>query len=530
MQRPAPKKIALWRYEVIEAALAEELTRVERAKLLKQISRTPLRWPSGEDRRASVATLYRWIQAYRAGGLQALRPKRRRDRGARRAPLSQEVLEAALRSLLEDPEQPWTFLLAVLGVDFPSERIARSTLHRRVTAESAYEEVKRARQRLRRRRRRFVASKPHKRWQADAKGFFEVSFVSGEIVRVHVLTILDDATRAVLSARVVSSPDLGAAVLTFRLAAERWGLPEQYYADKASIFDAHAFRAGLADLGTQRTPTKPGNAQARGKIEAYHRVLSGWFVKRLRVQKVVDLVHLQQLLDGMIAVLYQPHRHRGLQAAPADALAGKVSERNVPRSRLHEAFLAEKRKKTHRVTGEVELQKATWIVPEHLRGQRLDFLLDPALTFDPLVVEPGTERRLAVTRAAIRPEDVQDAPPEPERWGEGPLQKLYDAWTAGKPRPQAEPGFGLPELYVLLGDVRGRAVPGSEHEAARVGRVYRRIGPLARKPTEAAFEEIQRELGAGRPLDAYLDALQRRVTSPTPEEKRRPRSRKKRTS
>jgi putative transposase len=528
MRRPAPKKIALWRYEVIEAALAEELTRAERAKLLKRISRTPLRWPSGEDRRVSVATLYRWLQAYRQGGLQALRPKRRRDRGTRRAPLSQEVVGAALRSLLEDPEQPWTFLLAVLRVDFPTERITRSTLHRRVTAEPAYEEVRRARRSLRRRRKRFVARKPHRRWQADAKGYFEVRLASGEVVKVHVLTILDDATRAVLAARVVSSPDLGAAVLTFRMAAERWGLPEQYYADKASIFDAHAFRAGLAELGTQRTPTTAGNAQARGKIEAYHRVLSGWFVKRLRVQKVVDLVHLQQLLDGMIAVLYQPHRHRGLQAAPAEALAGKVSERNVPRSRLHEAFLAEKRKKAHRVTGEVELQKATWIVPEHLRGQRLEFLLDPALTFDPLVVEPGTERRLALTKAAVRPEDVEDTPPE--RWGEGPLQKLYDAWTAGKPRPQAEPGFGLPELYVLLGDVRGRAVPANEHEAAQVGRVYRQIGPLARKPTEAAFAEIQRELGAGRPTGAYLDALKRRVTPPTPKKKRRQRRRKKRSS
>ena len=529
MRRPVPKKIALWRYEVIEAALPEEFTRAERAKLLKRISRTPLRWPSGEDRRVSVATLYRWIQAYSAGGLQALRPKRRRDRGTRRAPLSQEVVDVALRSLLEDPEQPWTFLLAILAVDFPAERIARSTLHRRVISEPAYEEVRRARRSLRRRRKRFVASRPHKRWQADAKGPFEVRLASDQVVKVHVLTILDDATRAVLAARVVSSPDLGAAVLTFRLAAERWGLPEQYYADRASIFDAHAFRAGLADLGVQRTPTKAGNAQARGKIERYHRVLGGWFVKRLPVQKVVDLVHLQQLLDGMIAVLYQPHRHRGLKVSPAEALAGKVSERNVPRSRLHEVFLAEKRKKTHRVTGEVDLQKATWIVPEHLRGQRLEFLLDPALTFDPLVIEPGTERRLALSRAAVRPEDVQSTP-EPERWGEGPLQKLYDAWTAGKPRPQAEPGFGLPELYALLGDARGRAVPANEHEAAQVGRVYRRIGPLARKPTETAFEEIQRELGSGRPLDAYLDALERRVTPPTSKKKRRQRRRKKRSS
>ncbi|MFC1707790.1 DDE-type integrase/transposase/recombinase [Planctomycetota bacterium] len=522
MRSPAPKAVALWRYMVIEAALDEDLTRAGRAKLLLQISRTPLRWPRGMDQRVSVATLYRWLKAYREGGLDALRPKRRRDRGSRRAPLPEQVVRGAMRYLLEDPEQPWTFLLAVLRVDFPRVPISRSTLHRRVTEDPAYEEVKRVRQRHRRRRTRFVASRPHKRWQVDAKGPFEVCFSGGEVIAVHALTVLDDASRAVLAAHVFKSPNLGAAVRTFRHAAERWGLPEQYYADRASIFDAHAFRAGLADLGVHRIPTKKGNAPARGKIEAYHRVLNGWFIRRLRNQKVVDFAHLQQLLDAMIEMLYQPHRHRGLRAPPAEVLAGKVSSRNVPRSRLHEAFLTEKRKVTDRVSGEVDLQQATWIVPEALRGKRATFLLDPARTFDPLVVEPGTERRFALRRAAVRPEDAAEDP-QRERWGDGPLQRLYDAWIGGAPRPQAEPGFGLPEVYALLTRIAGRQIPGSEHQAALVQRSYRKIGPLARKPTESAFAEIQRELGEGRPLQAYLDALERRVKPTFPKKSRRSR-------
>jgi putative transposase len=516
---PAPKKVALWRYEVIEAALDEGLTRKGRSQLLRRISRAPLRWPTGADRKVSVSTLYRWIDAYRKGGLDALRPKPRKDRGKRRAPLPDEVVGTALRYLQDDPDQPWTFLLAVLQADFPEVPIARSTLHRRVVATSEYKRIKRV-ARGRRRRTRFVAREPHQRWQADSKGPFTVRFASGEEVQVHVLTILDDASRAVLAARVVESPDLGAAVLTFRLAAERWGLCKQYYADKASIFDAHAFRAGMADLGCTRIATRKGNAPARGKIEAYHRSLGNWFVKRLHVQVVVDLVHLQQLLDAMVEVLYQPHRHRGLRMPPKEALAGRVSPRQVPRSRLHEAFLEEKRKKAHRVTGEVDLQEATWIVPDHLRGQRLVFLLDPARTFDPLVLELGTERRLSLTRAAVRPEDLPPQP-EPRRWGEGPLQKLYDMWT-GKGRPQAEPGFGLPEVYELLARVAGRPVPQSEHEAALVQRAYRKLGPLARLPTEAAFEAIGRELGSGRPLKAYLDALATRVDSTPPQKRRRP--------
>jgi hypothetical protein len=221
----------------------------------------------------------------------------------------------------------------------------------------------------------------------------------------------------------------------------------------------------------------------------------------------------------VIAVLYQRHRHRGLRMTVEEALGGKVSSRQVPRSRLHEAFLEERRKRAHPTTGEVELQDGTWIVPSRLRGQRLVFLLDPARAFEPLVVEPGTERRLALKRAAVRPEDVASEPVV-ERWGEGPLQKLYDRST-GKGRPQAEAGFGLPEIHALLGRVAGRPVPRTEHEAALVQRVYRAIGPLPRKPCEAAFEAVGRELGTGRPVKAYLDALAARVV-PDAEDPTRP--------
>ena len=113
-------------------------------------------------------------------------------------------------------------------------------------------------------------------------------------------------------------------------AALRWGLPNRLYADRASIFDSQAFRRGLAQLGTHRIATKPRNAEAHGKIEAYHRVLVRWFTQRLPRQQVVDLEHLQQLLDGVIAKLYQPHQHRGLRTSPQQALGGKVSSRSLP--------------------------------------------------------------------------------------------------------------------------------------------------------------------------------------------------------
>ena len=528
--RLSPTKIAHWRYEQILPALAEDLTSDVRGEIVRKLARRPVRWPSGGERRISAATLYRWIQAYREGDLAGLRPAVRRDKGTHKDRLPTWVVDRALALLGVDEELPLTMLLALLRADpeVQTERvkIARSTLHRRLASHPRYARLQKARKKARRRR-RFVAREPHGIWQCDAKGPIKLKLADGRRASFHVLTILDDATRAVLAAVVVATPDLLAAVCVFRLAARRWGLPLKIYLDRASIFDSWAFREGLAELGSHRIETEAGNAEAHGKIEAYHRTLCSWFVERLPKQLVVDSVHLQQLLDGVIE-LYQDHHHREIKTTPRLALAGRTSRRAATAARLDDAFREERRLKAHAKTGEVDLPGGKFAVPEHLRGKRLVFRVDRDARLLPIVVEPGTGAHLPLTRLHVRPGDLpaEGVGPRPgsQRWAEGPLQRLYDATHA---RPQAEPGFGLPEILALLSRVAERPVPRSDREEALVQRAYRELGPLARKAAEAAFQAIGRELGPGRPLQAYLGALRTRVVAGPQNTKSRKRSRPK---
>jgi hypothetical protein len=249
-------------------------------------------------------------------------------------------------------------------------------------------------------------------------------------------------------------------------------------------------------------------------------LLAAWFVRRLAKQVVVDLVHLQMLLDGFVE-LYQKHWHRQLRSTPREALADRVSPRSVSGARLEDAFRQEKKLRTHRKTGEVDVGAGTWTVPEHLRGQKLVFRIDLDPQVPPLVVEPGTGRLLPLVRAAVRPEDAAPEPPR-RRWGKGLLQQLYDAWQ-GKVRPVAEPGFGLPEVFEILSQLSGRHVPRTDADAALVQRLWREIGPLARIPTEKAFREIEHSLGPGRALETYLDALRKRVVPVGEALKKKPR-------
>lgn len=510
--------VARFRYDQIVEALPVLLTRRARARIVAEISSRVVVWPSGDLKPVPRATAYRWLKLYKEGGLEALRPKLREEKHNKRARLPDDVVERALELFLDVPEAGLTFLIALLEADPKLRleergiRISKSTLSRRLAEHEIYQRLLRVLKKEKKRS-RYVARHPHDIWHLDAKGPVAVLLVSGEEVEFHVLTVLDDATRDALAWIVVRTPDLRAAVRVFRLAAKRWGLPSVVYLDRAAIFDSHAFREGLADLGAHRVRIQPRNPEANGKIEAYHRSLARWFTKRLKKQKVVDLVHLQQLLDGMVERLYRDHRHRDLGMSPRTALDGRLSPRAVPMQRLDDAFRKKLRKKAHRKTGEVDLGSDKYIVPDDLFGERLLFLIDPEEQAPPLVVHPRNHRKIPLLRAAVRPEDA--ASPI-DRYGDGPLQALYDAWQ-GKVRPNAEPGFGLPEIFALLGITAGRHVPQSDQEAARIHALWRDIGPLPRKPTERALHDIHHELGEGRALDIYLDALFRRVEA----EKRR---------
>jgi len=506
-----PKAIALWRYQQIEPLLHEDLLSEGRGKLLKQISRTPVSWPSGEVKPVSLPTLYRWLEQYEKDALEGLKPKVRSDLGEIHRPFPQGLVESAIRHLLEDPTQSLYFLSKVLEAELDDDQvvIAPSTLQRRLAAHPDYPRIKRARKRARRRT-RFSARAPHDIWQTDAKGPVTIKLISGLMLTFHVLSILDDASRAVLAAIIALKANLGAAVRVFRMAALRWGLPKMLYADKASIFDSMAFRSGLAQMGSYRIPTKPRNAEARGKIESYHGVLGGWFFDRLPHQQVVDEIHLLQLLHGILDSLYQTHKHRSLGCSPEQALGGIVSPRAVPPTRLYEAFRQEKKLKAHRKTGEVVIDGATYLVPDTLRGQRLFFLVDPPGEMEPLVKEPTSGKLLGLRRAQVAPQDHTDDEQLPTRWAAGPLQVITDK-VRGKPRPLGEPGFGLPELYVLLGELAGRHVPQTDAEAALVQSFYREHGPWGRAATEAAISAIRETLGHSRPIKTYLDALIARV-------------------
>jgi len=274
---PDPYEIATWRFEQIAPFVDPSLDRTRRRAAWRQRIRKAVEWPGAEERKRRgkqpikksipKTTLYRWIDAYREHGYPGLLPKPRADRGASRKPGTASWVHYAIGLLYEQPGRSLTQLGVYLRAEFEDYSLSRSTLSRHLRAHPAYAGIDKLRKGKKSRLRdRYEAAHPHEGWQLDGKGPFEVRLKDGARIRPHVLSILDDHSRAVLAAVVARSESTEAAIAVFEKAALKWGLADRFQFDRGSAFDSHAFRHGLAQLGIHRNAVKAKSPESGGKI------------------------------------------------------------------------------------------------------------------------------------------------------------------------------------------------------------------------------------------------------------------------
>ena len=508
---PDPYEIAAWRFEQIAPLLDASLDETQRRVALRERTRKPVAWPhGGRHKPIPKSTLYRWLKAYREHGYPGLLPKVRADRGAPRRAGTAVWIGYAIGLLYEQPNRSLTQLEAYLQLEFANYHLSRSSLARHLRAHPAFNGIEKLRKGHKSKLRAlYEAQHPHEGWQLDGKGPFTVRLKEAGRVKVHVLSVLDDYSRYALAAQVASAESEEAAMTVFEKAVAKWGLADRFQFDAGSAFEAKGFRQGLAQLGVHRNALKVRTPEWQGKVEAYHRCLVRWFVNELPCQEVVDREHLQQLLEAMLALLYNRHHHRELATTPEKRLAARRSPRQVSLDVLRRAFFLQITAKAHPKTGEVRLPSGQFRVPAPFAGQRNRFAYHPVHA---ALAVPITPDGREIALAAFTKQPLSAVAPQTPKRGTGQLQKLLDLWH-GHERPNAQPGFGLPEVFAELAVLLGRLVPESEREARTVLSFYRNHGPLPRQAFLAACVRTAKSLGKGRPLTAYLADLERQISA-----------------
>ncbi len=265
--------VALFRSQVVGALCRRDLDRGELRAVLGALSRQRFRLPGRSTTRSfSVPTLERWYYAYRRGGLSALRPRPRSDRG-RAQGLSPELRELLCDVRREHPSASVPLILRTLMLDgrLPTGAVSTATI-RRLFAERGLDRVPLRDGAGAHTRLRWQAERPFALWHGDVCHGPALR-IGGVLRPLRIHGLLDDASRFVPALEAHHSERevdmLGLLVRT----ARRFGLPDAFYLDNGATYSGNALRLACERLGVTLLHAAPYDAEARGKMERFWRSL-----------------------------------------------------------------------------------------------------------------------------------------------------------------------------------------------------------------------------------------------------------------
>lgn len=328
--------VAIFRSHVIGSLICQELSRGAFRTELRRLSRQRFRPPDADTTRTfSVPTLERWFYRFRRGGLAALTPTPRSDRGHARA-ISPEARELLLDIRREHPSASVALILRTLIAD---GRLAQGAVSvptvRRLFRDAGLDP-----QSLR----SAAGEKPRLRWQAESPNALwhgdvchgPALMVGGVSRPLRIHGLLDDASRYVVELRAHHTERESDMLDVFSEAIRTHGVPTTLYLDNGSTYRGDTLKTVCARLGTTLLHAQPYDPQARGKMERFWRTLRAGCLDFLG--PVASLSEVNARLRAWLATHYQVVPHSSLMGRSPLALWTEKKPLEFDNQKLRDAF------------------------------------------------------------------------------------------------------------------------------------------------------------------------------------------------
>ena len=394
MDHRQQEQVALHRWAVIAEAASGRLTAAERGALVRQIAARAHAHPDGSSRRYSRGTIDRWMRAWRAGGLEALRPAPRADTGAVRAHPELFAEAAALR--LELPGRSAAQIASILfhrhGITV-AERTVRGQLRRAGLHREALAAEPKAYG-------RYEAGRPNERWITDVLVGPWVPCPRREgSVRARLFLIVDDHSRLLVDGRFFAHENARACQELLRRAITRRGVPEVFYCrQRRAVLQRVAgpdVRGAGHPPGAQSSPTRrKGGGSRKGSTAISGR--RSW--PRPPTTGIESLEQLNDLFAAWAEQVANRRVHAETGQAPIERFEAGGPHRQADPALLREAFRWSVTRKVTR-TATVPLEGNAYAVDPALAGRRVELRYDPE---DLTRIDVFLDGRPAGTATAVR--------------------------------------------------------------------------------------------------------------------------------
>lgn len=247
--------LALFRLSVLGPLTSRlDLPHGERKRLLRELASRPYEIPGSRRCYLSEKTIEAWYYAWRRGGIDALAPRLRRDKGhSKLAPELQELIVQAKR---ENPKRSLDELCRLLEAQgvVAKGTLKRSTLHRLLRRHGLSRPTGADSQRVE--RRSFEAEHAGDIWYGDVMHGPKVP-IKGQLRKAYLVSLMDDASRLITHSAFCPGETALDIEGVLKQAILKRSLPRKLVIDNGSAYRAGSLQSICARLSIQLIYCRP---------------------------------------------------------------------------------------------------------------------------------------------------------------------------------------------------------------------------------------------------------------------------------
>lgn len=508
--------LALFRYGVVAPLIEQEQWAPgERTRVVRQIAACSHYLPGQGRTEVSERTVYAWLRLYRTGGIEALRPCWRKDRGRGRA-VDDRLLRRAVALRQENPDRDTQTVLDILRLERALTRRPphRATLDRHLRRRGAS--------------RRQLCVLGNKRtikmrfenfgdlWVGDYHHGPLILRPDGRPAVAKLGAFIDHTTRYPVADGYYLAEDIASLRDCLLRALLRWGRFKKAYVDRGAVYRAEQLAYSLQRIEATLIHSRAYYSQGRGVIERWWHVANA-FESEVRLREELLTIHeLNRLWEAYRELRYCQAVHAELGRTPHEAIA-ELTPQPLDPEVVRELFLVRADRSVHKKDSCVAVEGHRFLVESYLRGQRVQVRFDPGDLRCVIIFHEGRRIQKAFPQPLNAPPEPH---PTPEQVGQRARQSVdylallredYDQKLLAHARPlayaqlQCEPSFGLAEFIQVLTQFAGLKLNRSgRHE---LGSFWETYGPLPESLVRIATEHAVRLHGRARHVRVYLHAL-----------------------
>ena len=360
-------EVAQFRFALIAPVIQGLYPDASATAYYKRVTASPLTLPDGSTVTYSYKTLEKWKSQYSIGGLDALMPGTRSDKGIPRA-LNEDAIAEIYRIKEEHPRMNATQIYThLVRESFIPATVSVDSVQRFIR----HNDLKSARDPNLRDRKAFEEDEFGKIWQADTCYLPHIT-EDGTSRRVYCIMIIDDHSRLLVGGELFYNDNACNFQKVLKDAIATYGIPDKLYVDNGCSYSNAQLSMICVSLGILLLHTRIRDGASKGKVERHFRTLKERWLYTLDINKITSLSQFNGMLKDYMRD-YNTTFHRGIDTIPLERYQASKDHPRKPESRqwLDDCFYNRITRKV-RKDSTISIDKVCYDVPMQFISAKVD--------------------------------------------------------------------------------------------------------------------------------------------------------------